>query len=314
MALRNPQSSGGGGGSTSASDLTSGTLNDARLSGDVTVQGNAFNGSGQLIKRASSQPAVGTVTITDTPEVGQYVLLGDDYFIWRATRNSAFKVTISSTPSVAATNLAFAINTDLASKFSAVASGNTVTVTCRIAGSAGNQIVFTTDATGLALDGPGTLGGTTAGTDGGLPGVVLKRLSADSVKSSDDSLASIPELTLAIAAGETWHITYRLRFRPGGGGIQWHVSAGGLVALQHTLVTSDQGGGPTVAGVTYVNNEDLTGSYATEVSGNYGFAEISFLCSSALVAATVNLLWAQAVSDPSDTTLLSGSGLCAIRA
>ena len=40
----------GGGGSSSASDLTSGTLDDARLSTNVTLAGNTFSGSGNLIK------------------------------------------------------------------------------------------------------------------------------------------------------------------------------------------------------------------------------------------------------------------------
>ena len=39
-----------GGGSTNASDLTSGTLDDARLSANVTLQGNAFNGVNQLLQ------------------------------------------------------------------------------------------------------------------------------------------------------------------------------------------------------------------------------------------------------------------------
>jgi len=42
----------GGGGSptTDAGDLTSGTLNDARLSSNVTLKGNTFNGPGQLVE------------------------------------------------------------------------------------------------------------------------------------------------------------------------------------------------------------------------------------------------------------------------
>jgi hypothetical protein len=42
----------GGGGSptTDASDLTSGTLDDARLSANVTLAGNTFNGASQLVQ------------------------------------------------------------------------------------------------------------------------------------------------------------------------------------------------------------------------------------------------------------------------
>lgn len=41
---------GGGGGTTDASSITSGTLADARLSANVTVQGNTFNGVNQLVR------------------------------------------------------------------------------------------------------------------------------------------------------------------------------------------------------------------------------------------------------------------------
>lgn len=41
---------GGGGGTTDASSITSGTLADARLSANVTIQGNTFNGVNQLVK------------------------------------------------------------------------------------------------------------------------------------------------------------------------------------------------------------------------------------------------------------------------
>lgn len=43
---------GGGGGTptTDAGDLTSGTLDDARLSSNVTLKGNTFNGAGQLVE------------------------------------------------------------------------------------------------------------------------------------------------------------------------------------------------------------------------------------------------------------------------
>lgn len=45
---------GGGSATTDASDLTSGTLDDARLSDNVTVQGNTFNGASQLVQTDSS--------------------------------------------------------------------------------------------------------------------------------------------------------------------------------------------------------------------------------------------------------------------
>jgi len=47
---------GGGGGTptTDAGDLTSGTLNDARLSSNVTLKGNTFNGPSQLVEVAAA--------------------------------------------------------------------------------------------------------------------------------------------------------------------------------------------------------------------------------------------------------------------
>ena len=53
LSIPNPLVSGGGSGTgvtNNANSLTTGTLPDARLSGNVTVQGNSFNGVNQLLK------------------------------------------------------------------------------------------------------------------------------------------------------------------------------------------------------------------------------------------------------------------------
>jgi hypothetical protein len=50
LTLSNAIGGGGGTPTTDASDLTSGTLDDARLSSNVTLKGNTFNGVGQLVE------------------------------------------------------------------------------------------------------------------------------------------------------------------------------------------------------------------------------------------------------------------------
>lgn len=50
LTLSNAVGGGGGTPTTDAGDLTSGTLDDARLSSNVTLEGNTFNGNDQLVK------------------------------------------------------------------------------------------------------------------------------------------------------------------------------------------------------------------------------------------------------------------------
>jgi hypothetical protein len=54
---------------TNASNISSGTLADARLSGNVTTQGNTFNGANQLVKLDASAklPAVDGSNLTNLP-------------------------------------------------------------------------------------------------------------------------------------------------------------------------------------------------------------------------------------------------------
>ena len=72
-------STGGSGGSatTNAGDLTTGTLNDLRLSGNVTKQGNTFNGASQLVKLdgAGKLPAIDGSQLTGLPTGGSSLSL-----------------------------------------------------------------------------------------------------------------------------------------------------------------------------------------------------------------------------------------------
>ena len=65
-------SGGGGSATTDASQLTSGTLNVARLPGTATVQGNTFNGVNQLVKTDGSGklPAIDGSQLTNLPSGG----------------------------------------------------------------------------------------------------------------------------------------------------------------------------------------------------------------------------------------------------
>ena len=54
LTLSNAIGGGGGTPTTDAGDLTSGTLDDARLSSNVTLKGNTFNGASQLVEVTAS--------------------------------------------------------------------------------------------------------------------------------------------------------------------------------------------------------------------------------------------------------------------
>lgn len=90
LTLSNAIGGGGGTPTTDAGDLTSGTLDDARLSSNVTLKGNTFNGPGQLVEVSSATgglPAldarylgnlnagnitIGTISAVHLPAIVQY--------------------------------------------------------------------------------------------------------------------------------------------------------------------------------------------------------------------------------------------------
>lgn len=102
-----------GGGTTDASALTSGTLPDARLSSNVTTQGNTFNGANQLVK-ANASGLVNTADLgTGTANSSTY-LRGDG--TWATPSGGGaltFPIRVVSLPTTTATATITVVSGDL---------------------------------------------------------------------------------------------------------------------------------------------------------------------------------------------------------
>jgi hypothetical protein len=129
--------------------------------------GDGFSGLIDPMGTGSTQ-AQGTMTISALATVGQQFQVGTQVFTFVTTRGGVGQVTLGTSTTTEATNVAAAINADLPTLVSAARSGSTVVVTAVTGGSSGNSIVFTNiNAGGLTMNGNGFLGGTTMGNNTG---------------------------------------------------------------------------------------------------------------------------------------------------
>lgn len=137
----------------------------------------------------------GKITISGgLPIAGEYFTIHDQVFTFQAAaRTATGQVQIGATADACVTNIATAINADLAALMSASASTatDTVTITCLYKGTAYNSIVFTEAATNLTMDGSGVLGGTRAGVDGDY---IVKEINQGFLKTAGHHLIFLPEL------------------------------------------------------------------------------------------------------------------------
>jgi hypothetical protein len=106
-----------------------------------------------------SVAATGTITISGTPVANETFVVGTQTFTFKVARAVAGEVTISAVNATQAANIVAAITADIPSTATASALGAVVTVTATTAGVAGNLIVFTEAATGVAVSGSGRLSG-----------------------------------------------------------------------------------------------------------------------------------------------------------
>lgn len=109
--------------------------------------------------------AVGTITMTGIAIADETFVIDSQTFTWKASRALAGEVTIGVSAAEAVTNIVTAVTADLATVTAADGTGDTVVVTAVAGGTGGNSIVFTEASTNMAVDGTGTLGGTSAGAD-----------------------------------------------------------------------------------------------------------------------------------------------------
>lgn len=147
-------------------DLSSGTTSDflyLKTLSPATVFGFAMVSG---YENAGAK-AVGVISITDLPNVNETLVVDDQTFTWKASRSGTGEVTIGADVSATTMNLRDAINADLVSVVAAWDPVQTL-VTAAVPGTAGNSIVFTEASSNLTMNGGGTLGGSTAGTEAGL--------------------------------------------------------------------------------------------------------------------------------------------------
>lgn len=116
-----------------------------------------YNGAVTIFGSATVQ-ASGTITVTNTPVADQHLTMGQ-VFHFKAARSGAGEITIDADNTIQAHNIVTAITADIPSTVTATHSLGVVTLTAVSIGSLGNSIVLTTDATGVAVSGSGTLSG-----------------------------------------------------------------------------------------------------------------------------------------------------------
>lgn len=109
--------------------------------------------------------AQGTITMSGCAVADETFLVDTQTFTWKAARGGTGEVEIGATAADAVTNIVAAITSDLATVTAIDGSGDTVVITASTPGAASNSIGFTESSTNMAVDGSGTLGGTTSGVD-----------------------------------------------------------------------------------------------------------------------------------------------------
>jgi hypothetical protein len=103
--------------------------------------------------------ATGTITVSGTPIVDETFVVGTQTFKFVASRVNTGEVTISANNTDQATNIAFAINTDVSTTVTAEKTLAVVGLVAKEYGIDGNSVILTEAATGIAVSGSGTLSG-----------------------------------------------------------------------------------------------------------------------------------------------------------
>jgi len=120
-----------------------------------------YSGAVTIFGSATVQ-ASGTITVTGLPVLNQHLTVGQ-IFHFKAARSGAGEITIDPDTTIQAHNIVTALTADIPSTVTATHTLGVVTLAAVSIGSLGNSVVLTTDATGVAVSGSGTLsGGVTA--------------------------------------------------------------------------------------------------------------------------------------------------------
>ena len=109
--------------------------------------------------------AQGTITISGTPVAEETMVIGAVTYTFKAARAVAGEITINANNATQVSNICTALTADSTDVVGTDGTGDTVVVTAAAVGTAGNALPFTESATGVAVNGTGTLGATTAGVN-----------------------------------------------------------------------------------------------------------------------------------------------------
>jgi len=124
-------------------------VNAVAASGVVTFDGTPF-------VRVHYENANGTITITDIPVADEHLVIGSQTFHFKATRTTTGEIAINADNTVQAENIVSAITSDLTTVEATNIAG-VVSLLSTLEGTLGNSTIFTTNATGIAVNGSGTL-------------------------------------------------------------------------------------------------------------------------------------------------------------
>lgn len=153
----------------------------AVLSGDITMTKTGLTSlkanndwTGGVIAKISipsgtpvnAVAAVGTITVSGTPIADETMVIGGRTYTFKAARAVAGEITIDADNAVQVTNIIAATDLDSTDVVCTDGTGNTVVVTASTKGISGNSLPFTESATGIAVNGSGTLGATVLGVAG----------------------------------------------------------------------------------------------------------------------------------------------------
>ena len=295
----------GGGATTDASDLTSGTLADARLSSNVAVYSPA-------------QVAVGTITMSGIATADQTFTIGTQGFTWKATRTGAGEVEIGTTALEAAQNIATAITEDFFGALIPVAGDSgggiaTVIVTAFAGGQAFNTYVFSPgNSSNMAMDGSGYFGGTTIGVDAiGPVGTSLTTVSGGQITVNNSSTMVDAALRICVPAGTAWKVHLVTSFSgvlTAGLKVSFG-DADGLIAQGNAAYfNTETPASPLAYQSSNVNSFSDGGALAAATSIAGGFLVLdAYLYNLAAGYAQFSLTFAQETPQLQDTTCFGGT-------
>jgi len=109
--------------------------------------------------------AKGKITLTGVPVADETFVIDSQTFTWKASRTGTGEVAIGSWKGECGINLINAVLADLTTVKPILYGSETTYIEAANYGTAGNSIVFTEASTNMAMDGSGTLGGTTTGAE-----------------------------------------------------------------------------------------------------------------------------------------------------